>query len=224
MFDNDYIYELNKIDKQELEPLYWLIEDNLEKNNIKLCKQVYQTFIDLAKIRKSFLIKNLHSDYIQRLKELSFELYDHVSIRKNAVINIEYNIQSVELSIQKESELRDYLALHPELFVDLSSEKIKLKDVEVPTKFGFSCDLLLESDNFYYPVEIKIKKATHQVVSQIDKYCYYFYRKYRYNFHKSIQGVVVSNGFCDWSINELRKNNIICYNVSDCNGIKLKKI
>lgn len=224
MFDEDYLYELNKIDKQELEPLYWLIEDNLEKNNISLCKQIYQTFVDLAKVRKSFLVNNLHSDYLKRLKELAFELYDNVSIKKCSSIEFQSNIEPVELSLKKESELRDYLANNTNLFSELNEPRIRLKDVEVPTKFGFSCDLLLESDNFYYPVEIKIKKATHQVVSQIDKYCYYFYRKYRYNFHKTIQGVVVSNGFCNWSINELRKNNIICYNVSECNGIILYKI
>ena len=72
---------------------------------------------------------------------------------------------------------------------------------------------MAESDKFFYPIELKIATATHAVVSQIQKYCFYFYRQLRYGMYREIKGVVIANGFCDRSINELRRYGIQIFTI-----------
>lgn len=216
MFNIDTPEMINRIStykKEEIEPLYWLIEDSIDKGELQLAKSVYKDFACIAKYNKNLLVENLKSVQLNRLKNLSYELFGDSVIIKQKSITIMPNSECRPIPFKKESELRDYLYSRPEMLSSVYGDKIELINKEVKTNFEFRCDLVLESETYCYPTEIKIGQATHGVVSQIHKYCHYFYKRYRYGLHRNIQGVVIANGFDSYSVNELRKNNIWCFNV-----------
>jgi hypothetical protein len=211
--DPDKIHDIQNMHPKMFEPLFWLLEDAIYRSDLQFAHCVYQDFLYLAQYRKSDLVKTLSSVYLKRLQNIAYELFEQQSVRPRQSIAIKNACSAKTLPFQKESELRDYLALHPNILADALQDKVRILDVEVVTDCEYRCDILAHSANFYYPIELKIHQANHAVVSQIHKYCYYFYRKYRYDLHKPIRGVVCANGFCSWSINELRREGIQIYDI-----------
>lgn len=211
-------------DPSVLEPLYWAMEDALYKNEVRLAKAMYIDFAYFAKYRKEDLIRALKPAYLDRLKVLAFELFDGKSLKERKPITLKSASQSTSIPFQREAELRDHLAAKPKILSDALATRVCIMDTEVLTEEDYRCDILAKSDTHYYPIELKIRQANHAVVSQITKYCFYFYRKFRYTFHLPIQGIVVANGFDAWSINELRREGIRCFSiVSDDESVKLRE-
>jgi hypothetical protein len=204
------------------EPLYWAMEDALYNNNIDRAKNIYVDFLYLAKYRKQDLMKLLRPAYVDRLKSLAFELFEGTSLKARKSIELKSCRQSRSIPFTKEAQIRDYLTANDEILSDAFGEHISVMDTEVLTYDGYKCDILAASNRCYYPIELKIRQANHAVVSQIQKYCFYFYRRFRYGFYKPIQGVVCANGFDVWSINELRREGMRCFTmIGDGESIKL---
>ncbi|KKM95011.1 hypothetical protein LCGC14_1192420 [marine sediment metagenome] len=223
--DPAYLKDLETIDVSELECLYWIVEDALYKGNKKKAKTFYKLFLYLAKYRKNVLVQGLQKRYIERLKELAFELYDDKVPQSRNAITIKSPTASKKLPFAIEADMRDYLAANSPILSEALNDEVKIIDTEVETDCEYKCDILAEGKTIRYPVELKIGQADHAVVSQIQKYCYYFYRKYRYAFFKEIQGIVCANGFDAWSINELRRTNILIFDIMpDGDGIRLSQI
>lgn len=208
-----------------LEPLYWVMEDAIYENNIRLAKAIYVDFLYFAKYRKEDLQKAMQPAYLDRLRSLAFELFEGKSIKERKPITLKMASQSTEIPFKKEHNLRDHLAANPDILSETIGEKVAIVDTEVHTDDDYRCDILASSESYYYPVELKIRQANHAVVSQINKYCFYFYRRFRYTFHKPIQGIVCANGFDAWSINELRRDGIRCFDIlSDQDSVKLREV
>ena len=223
--DADRINDVTRLDPGTFESLYWVLEDSIYKGNLKLARGVYKDFLYLAKYRKNVLMKTLPPAYIARLQEVAFELYDEKSFKERKPITIKQASHCKKLPFDKESELRDYLASHPDVLSQALGEAVRVMDTEVKTDCDYRCDILASSEATYYPIELKIGQANHAVVSQITKYCYFFYRKFRYGRHKPIQGVVVAAGFDSWSINELRREGIWIFDIHpDRDDVKLIRI
>ncbi len=223
--DPDKVYRAQATDPKVLEPLYWVLEDSIYKDDLVLARAVYEDFLYIAKYCKDDLVKTLQPAYVNRLREIAFELHDETHFKERKPITIKQASHSKKLPFPKEENLRNYLATNPTILSDALSDRIRIIGMEVETDFDYRCDILARSEQFYYPIELKIGQATHAVVSQITKYCYYFYRRFRYGFYKPIRGVVCANGFCDWSINELRRDGVLIFSIiPDGEGVRLSQI
>ena len=198
---------------KELEPIYWLIEDSVYKNDIPKAKSMLTVLLYIAKYNPKLITQGLQVPYKQRLKQLSQELLNGHFLQKIEAIEIKSAIESRKIPFKLEKELKDYLVEHPEKLSNVLEENIRITGVEVDTDFEYKCDIVAESSDKFFPIELKIGQGTHAVVSQCSKYCYYFYRKLRYDRFKQIQGVVIANGFDSWSINELRRNGIWIFDI-----------
>lgn len=210
----DIIEEVMSYHPKEIEPLYWKIEDSITSGKNNLAKSIYSSFLCLAKYNKKILTENLNPCQLARLRQLTFELFGETSFKEIKTISIKESTGSKTIPFSKESELRDFLVDNKYILEKAYDTKIRYIDKEVKTNFGYQCDIVAEDDRFCYPTELKIAQAKHGVISQIEKYCHFFYRQYRYNFYKKMQGVVIANGFDAFSINELRRNNILCFEVN----------
>jgi hypothetical protein len=206
--DPMYLRNTRKIHVSSIEPLYWCLEDALYKGDLQTAKYVHTDFLYIAHYRKPLLKQGLQPAYINRLKQITYELYDDTYTKTRTSITIKEATEPKPLPFEKEADLRDHIAKNSELLSQAIGLKVKIMDTEVETDCGYRCDILAEGEQFYYPVELKITQANHAVVSQITKYCYYFYRKFRYSWYKPIQGIIVANGYDAWSINELRREGI----------------
>ena len=123
-----------------------------------------------------------------------------------------------ELPFKNERQLEDWLFKQSKMISKAIGEEIRITGRQVETDFEYACDLVAESKKNFYPIELKIGQTNHSVVSQIQKYCFYFYRKLRYDRYKKVQGIVLANGFCPYSINELRQQGTRIFEV--CNDQK----
>jgi len=158
----------------EIEPLYWMLEDAIYNNQTDHAKSVYQIILYIAKYNPG-VVQSLRDDYRNRLKEIAFELHGEGSliVNRNPIV-LKDPVQAYTLPFVKEKELQMYLHDHVEIFREALNDNITIRGTEVDTDFGYRCDLLLRSDTHCYPVELKIGQANHQVVSQINKYCWFF--------------------------------------------------
>lgn len=209
----------------EVEVLYWIVEDSLYKNKPDLAKDMLYGLLYIMKYNPLLIQKGLNETYRIRLKQLIHEVFSGTYKKEYPSIIMKPPLEPRILPFEKEKELREYLWNHPEKLSEVIGEKIKITGREVETDCEFRCDLTAENKDMFYPVELKIVQANHQVVSQCAKYCYYFYRKLRYERFKKVQGILCANGYDGWSINELRRNGIMIFSISpDKDGISLAAV
>ena len=188
-----------------------MLEDAIYDNNISRAKGVYDMFLYMT--RYSVVLTELRSVRLARLKQIAFELYGGKTTKHREPILIKQAVVPKKLPFKKEIELQIYLLNNPSVLEDALGDRVLYIDNEVETEFEYRCDLVAKNDVKFYPIELKIYQADHQVVSQIEKYCWFFYRKLRYDRYRDIQGVVIGNGYCDWSINELRRAGIWIFDI-----------
>lgn len=226
LHDPDAIKQAKKTHQSEVETLYWLLEDSLYTNHIEKAKWVYTMLLYIAKYQSDLLAKGLRKRHLERLREIAYELHSESPIKKRSSITIKPGASARKIPFTKEKELQDHLYDHPGILSEALSDRVRVVGKEVETDFEYRCDLVAQSEDSFYPIELKIGETTHAVVSQIQKYCFYFYRKLRYSLYRDIKGVVIASGFDSWSINELRRDGIKLFQIrSDGNdGILLSTI
>ena len=209
----------------ELEPIYWILEDALYKNKTDEAQAMYELLCATAKQNPSLLRHGLQKKQIERLKEIAFEIYDKNFYVKKHAVEIKCPKEPKAIGFRNEKELEDYLARHLQVLESALHEKLRLVGTQVITDFEYACDIVVESSKTFYPIELKIGQSNHCAISQIDKYCFYFYRILRYDRYKPIQGVVISNGQDAYSINEIRKNGHLLFDIQPVvGGIMLVQI
>lgn len=197
----------------ELEVLYWILEDALHAGNRNKAKGLLITLLYIAKYRPELIRIGLQETYMKRLKGLTYDLLDNKSTCLQQPITMKPAIQSKKIPFKMELELKQYLVDNPDKLALALEDDIKIVGVEVEAGEDYKCDIVAESDKYFYPIELKIAHGTHTAVSQCSKYCYYFYRKLRYDRFKRVQGVVCANGYDAWSVNELRRAGHWIYSI-----------
>ncbi len=208
---------------QEVEPLYWILEDAIYDNNISRAQSIYNMFLYMA--RYSDVLVGLRKIQRDRLKQIAFELYGDKVTKQRESILIKQAVVPKKLPFKKEIKLQNYLLNNPSILEDALGDRIIDIDSEVETDFEYRCDLVAKNEVKFYPIELKIHQADHQVVSQIEKYCWFFYRKLRYDRYRDIQGVVCGAGFDEWSINELRRSGFWIFDIYPTKeGVRLVRI
>ena len=198
--------------QSEMEPLYWKVEDALHQGNQEKARNLFSILLYAAKYNSKLVSSGLKPGHRRRLKELSYELFEDFVPKNGKSIEIRRSIDPVKLPFVKEAELQEHLQTHPDILSRALGEAVRVTGIEVDVGYDYRCDIVAEGEKFY-PIELKIGQTNHAVVSQCIKYCYYFYRKLRYNLCKEIQGVVIGNGFDPWSVNELRRENIWIFRI-----------
>ncbi len=223
--DPAHIEQAKKTHVSTIEPLYWVLEDSLSSGNKSRAEWIFVGFLYLAKYRKDLIAKGLQPDYIERLKQIAYEIYEDKAFKKQEPVAIKYGTHSRRLPFADEKELEEYLCDNSSLLADALNDEIEIIGNQVETEFGYKCDIVARSKKMFYPIELKIAQADHRAVSQCNKYCWYFYRQLRYNRYRKIQGVVCAAGFDNWSINELRREGIWIFDMVPNNkDIHLRRI
>lgn len=191
----------------EVEALYWLLEDAVYKDKSSKMQSILEILLYIVKYKPELIRDGLQAPHRERLKILSLEILGNTSIREKEAVSIKPSINPKKIPFKLESELKEYLVKHKDKLSKALNDQIRIVGVEVEAdaEGEYRCDIVAESTSTFYPIELKINQSTHAVVSQCSKYCYYFYRKLRYNHFKKVQGIVITNGADAWSVNELRR-------------------
>ncbi len=203
-----------KTHSSEVEVLYWILEDSLYDNQEKKAKSIFNMLLYVGKYRKDLIAQHLHQRQRERLQEISHEIYGtNGTYKKREPVTIRTAISPKQLPFKNEGDLENHLASNPDILSAALRDQVEIVGTQVETDCDYKCDIVAKSQQIFYPIELKIGQANHQVVSQCNKYCFYFYRTLRYDRYKDIQGIVCGNGFDDWSINELRREGIWIFDI-----------
>ena len=210
----------SRITIPELEVIYWRLEDALEDGERKHAVMFHEMLLYVGKYHPSKLRRGMQQAYLTRLKEITYELNGSGVPVTNQPAIVPGDIPPVVLPYHNEAEMRDAIVSKEEiLYPILGSGRITAKEIKINDQCRV--DILYETDNCVYPIELKVVPADHKVVGQYQKYCYYFYRKLRYNMYRSVQGVVVANGFSGWVTGELMRRGAKLATVSEPLALKL---
>ena len=209
----DMIRQAKNTQAKEVEVIYWVLEDAVFDNRIDRAKTVLSILAYLAKHNQKAIYAGLKQIHLDRIRAITFQLHNSETFKSQKSIEMKAGSDPVDIPFAKEKDLSSYLVSNLQVLSKVLKDEIKTIESEVDVYSGYRCDLVCESDKILYPIELKIRQANHSVVSQIQKYCFHFYRKFRYGMYKPIQGIVIANGMDDWSINELRKEGIKCFNI-----------
>lgn len=191
--------------QKSVEVLYWLLEDAVHDAKQIRAKNLLDFLLYIGKYKPELIQSGLHPVQRSRLRDLTHQILENVSIQEKKAVTIKFPIKAREIPFKREAELQTHLVEHKGILEKALDDRIRIRGTEVRTEGDYRCDIVAESENKFYPIELKIAQGNHAVVSQCSKYCYYFYRKLRYDRFKPVQGVVIANGYDAWSINELRR-------------------
>ncbi len=210
---------------KEVEVMYWLLEAALDEGKSEKAQMMFHYLAYLAKYNPKMIRDGLQPPFQERLKEISYEIYGDGAIKKQPPITMKQEISTRKIPFKTEKELSNYLLDNPHILSDALEESVKITGREAELEHGYRCDVVAESKTMLYPIELKIAQGTHAVVSQCSKYCYYFYRKLRYDRFKYVQGVVLASGYDSWSVNAIRQEGHWIYTiVPSGTGIVLSRI
>ena len=191
--------------KSEVEVMYWIVEDALYEGKQARALRILELLMYIGKYKPELIQSGLQPVQRTRLKEITHEIYENVTTQRREAITIKQPVQSRKIPFKLEKDLQKHLFKHKDILEDALGDRLRIVGLEVETDDDYRCDVVAESLRKFYPIELKIAQSTHAVVSQCSKYCYYFYRKLRYNHFREVQGVVIASGFDAWSVNELRR-------------------
>ncbi len=197
--------------EREVEVMYWILEDALYNGNKNKAKIMLNLLLYVGKYKPELIQSGLKKAHRTRLKEITHEIHENVATQKREAITVKTPILSRNIPFRLEKDLQEHLSKNKNILEEAFGDRLRIVGLEVETDDDYRCDVVAESEKKFYPIELKIAQSTHAVVSQCSKYCYYFYRKLRYDRFKEIQGVVISSGFDAWSINELRRCGHLIY-------------
>ena len=203
--DKEKIRSINSITAPEIETIYWKLEDSLTANKKKKADRFFDMLCYTAKYKKKELNKALRPDYLSRLKKISHQLNGKEIPASNKSIEELPAYLPLELPFKKEKEIGDYLVENEHVLKNvLGNGRITGREVEIE---DYKCDLVFENKKTFFAIELKRDQADHKAISQLDKYCHYFYLKLRYSLFKEVRGICIANGFCKYSVNEFRRRD-----------------
>jgi len=191
--------------KEEMEVLYWITEDSLYDGKTSKAKNVLTMLLYAMKFNPSAVKDGLKQIQIKRLKELTEELFENGAKKIEQQILIKPETNVYDLPFESEKLFKDHIQQNSIVLQNALETNVKITHRELDVGQDYRIDLLAENVKTAFAIEVKMIKTNHSVVSQCDKYCFYLYRKLRYDRFKSVQGVVIAPGFDEWSINELRR-------------------
>lgn len=221
--DKQMMLQCHKMHPEEMEPLYWKVEDAIDDGLTDRARNAFEILAYVAKYRPE-LLRRLKPCQRQRLKNMALEFSGQAGVKQIQPINVLFGTEPVTLPFIKEEDLQDFLSEHLSLLSGAFNDQVTLVGKEIDTGPGYKCDLVVKSATSLYPIELKIGQAQHGVVSQCNKYCYYFYRRLRYDRHKNVQGVVIANSFDRWTVNELRREGIWIFYIRPDRATTIKLI
>lgn len=128
---------------------------------------------------------------------------------------LETDVDMTETEIEEENIIVKKVAKNQQMLEPFLKEKLRLNSLEHDCggngQKKDKCDMVsIGNKETLFPIEFKLKRATHAVVGQIGKYCLHFKLRLIQNTYQRVQGVIIANSYSQYAINELRKRGYIC--------------
>jgi len=164
-------------------------------------KSPFQNFLNQEKMKELKLVKQ------QLEMGKMFEVFEEFT-------PMEHEMELTDTEIEEEALIVKKVGRNQKMLEPLLGGKIRLNSLEHECgskKKKDRCDMVSLNDaGTLFPIEFKLKKATHAVVGQIAKYCLHFKLRLINQTYERVQGVVIAHSYSKFAINELKKRGYIC--------------
>jgi len=137
----------------------------------------------------------------------------------------EEKVDATEFEVAtSEKKLHKILVKNEGLLREVTGLNLKCAGFEQETQYGF-VDIMAYTSIYAVPIEVKLNRANHTIVAQIQKYMKSYLYKVNYGIWRDVIGVTVASEYSDNALQELRKINVIplVYTLLD-NKLSLKRI
>lgn len=196
-----------------IETLYFKCYEASLLNKMENMKTYFSFLESFYKESPDVFSRFMDDEKYNELQKIKYQVETNTFIEQyNNFEPIEQDISLTNTEIAKEFDIVKAVYKNPTVFNDFLSHGLVRKGIEYRINNKINpdrCDLMLQGGDTFYPVEFKLKKATHAVIEQINKYCLEFKLRLIYKLYKRVQGVVVANSYSQYAANELKKRGYI---------------
>lgn len=196
-----------------VEVLYFKCYEASLLNHMELMK-TYFSFLEqeYSKCPETFK-QFINEDRYAELNKIKYQVETNTFIEQYSNFEpIEQEIALTDTEAESEFDVVKAVYKDPTQFEEFLSPNLQRKGIEFRLKGKKTterCDLVFQGGKILYPIEFKLKKATHAVVGQIDKYCLKFKLRLINRTFNKVQGVVVANSYSQYAANELKKRGYV---------------
>jgi len=161
----------------------------------------------------SSLFYQMDHRYQERLKKIAYFLdNDIINVRLESIgEDRKYNNIEVE-SDEELKEEKDVVKMlcKPGVLSKYLGNDFELLNIEHSTEYG-KIDILGQGGDIIYPIEVKLKRGTHSIVSQIEKYMRHFWKKLGLRLWKDVNGIIIAKNYEKFVLEEMNKMNVTAF-------------
>jgi RecB family endonuclease NucS len=162
--------------------------------------------------KTSSLFYQLDKNYQKRLKTIAYFLDKNIiNTRLNETDKLEHKNITIECDeeILKEKEITTKICKSNILLKYLGNE-FQLINLEHPTEYG-RVDIVGQTNDIIYPIEVKLNRGTHAIIGQIEKYMKHFWKKLGLKIWKDVKGIIIAKSYEQYVLEQLKNLNIIAF-------------
>jgi len=174
--------------------------------------QLYLEILREEQERMPSLFSQLDPSYQKRLKKIAHLVDNNITNDRleSTGEDRKYNIEiECDEEVTKEKFIVEKLCKSGILQKHFGND-FELLNLEHPTEYG-KVDILGQTGEIVYPIEVKLKRGTHSIISQIEKYMRHFWKKLGLKLWKEVNGIIIAKNYERFVLEELNKLNITAF-------------
>ena len=160
-------------------------------------------------------LESFNPIYLGYLKKLSKDFKNNSFTRSFNIHKLEFNPITFpcENEFQLEKDLGDFISKNK---VIEKCFNLRTYDREHSTIYG-KVDFVYQGDRLRVPCELKINKAEHDLITQIETYIHHFWMLLHYHIWDYVEGITIANNYSDFALKELKKLDVVILKYSIIN-------
>ena len=161
---------------------------NLEDLQANLPSSWYRSYLNISKNMASGVLADIPE--IDNLDAYDFNLKSPPEITQKKLINLLFDNMEYVKTFFNVKKLIGFIEEYP---------TVNQERVDLVIRDGF---------DVVYPIEIKPKRANHETIGQIRKYCNFFLTRFNFCLYTEVRGVVLAGSFDKATMLELKKEGV----------------
>jgi len=194
----------------EFETLFFGLNFSFIMSKIDEAK-IYLEILREEQEKLSSLFYQLDPSYQERLIKIAYFLDNNIINTRLESTDEDRKYHNIEIDddedITLEKDIVKKLCISG-VFKKYLGDEFELLNLEHTTEYG-KVDILGQAGDIIYPIEVKLKRGTHSIISQIEKYIKHFWKKLGLKLWKNVNGVIIAKNYERFVLEELNKLNII---------------
>lgn len=209
---NSFMYS-HKLNKKEIDAMFQLCNVNFSIGKYDIASVFHDMLHYAMQHHNELVLKSLSEAKQKRFQKIS-EKFSGITNKIERIASFNKAAERIsEKIVEEENDLKKLLFENHSVLENALECKLEFIGQEIrPTLLERDkCDLLHKSGNKLFVIELKRDQADHASVTQIDKYMKYFWQTAFNLDHEYVEGVVIAAKYSNYAYENLKKNEIKCF-------------